>query len=303
MKAARVHEYGSPDVIRYEDVPRPVPRPGEVLVRVAAASYNPSDAGFRAGLMASVIRMELPFVPGIDLSGTIVAGDTRRFPVGGRVMGLPGGASAEYVAVPERSLAKAPASIPLTHAAAIPVAALTAWQALFEHAHLAEGRRVLVNGAGGGVGSFAVQLAAREGAHVIATAGPRSAEAVRRHGAHEIIDYTATSLAEALDAPVDVLLNLVPIPPEAARDLVRLVRPGGEIVSITAPFDPPPGAGVTAAHFVTRDDVDQLTAIAALVDDGALRVHVTAAHPLSALAHVHRESEAGRLHGKVVVVP
>ncbi|WP_433174608.1 NADP-dependent oxidoreductase [Actinoallomurus sp. CA-150999] len=307
MMAARVHAFGGPEAIRYERMARPVPGPGEVLVRVAAAGFNPSDVGFRNGFMRDVVPVELPFTLGSEASGTVVElGDgASGFGVGDHVVGRvdEGGAAAEYLTAPAGGLVHAPAAIPLAHAAAIPVAGLTAWQGLFEHASLEPGTRILINGAGGGVGMFAVQLARHVGAHVIATAGPRSADRVRGYGAEQIIDYTRASPHEALDHPVDLVFNLVPTPAEATEALCRVVRPGGALVSITVPVKPPAATGVTGTHFVARNDPAQLAGLVALVDSGAMRVDITAARPLAELPAVHRDAEAGRASGKTILIP
>ncbi|WP_426502986.1 NAD(P)H-binding protein [Dactylosporangium sp. McL0621] len=307
MKAARIHEHGDASVIRYEEVPRPVPGPGDVLIRVAATSFNPSETAQRSGMLRAVLPVDLPYILGWDVSGTIaeIGDDVEEFTVGDRVIGRldAGGAAAEYVAARVSVLAKAPDTIPLANAAAIPVAALTAWQALFEHAHITAGQRVLINGAGGGLGVFTVQLAKYAGAIVIATASSRSAAAVRSYGADQIIDYTRTPLADGLGAPVDVVVNLAAITPEAATDLVTLLRPGGIIVSAATPVQPPAEADVTALHMVTRNDAKQLGEIVELIDAGTLVVDVTESHPLADIALVHRMSETGHTHGKIIMLP
>ncbi|MFD3871045.1 NADP-dependent oxidoreductase [Streptomyces sp. NPDC058623] len=307
MKTARIHEYGDASVIRYDDVPRPRPASGEVLVRVAATSFNPTEAALRGGLLQAFLPLDLPHTLGWDVAGTVaeVGADARGFSVGDRVIGrLDGaGAAAEYVRAPVATLVTAPASIPLTDAAALPVAGLTAWQAVFEHGKVASGQRVLVNGAGGGVGGFVTQLATYAGAEVIATAGPRSAEAVRRQGADQVIDYTAVPVGAALGSPVDTLLNLVPLSPSDAAALSPLVRPGGRIVSIATPIEPPADAGVTAMHMVARNDVAQLAALVELIDAGVVGVDISASHPLTDLGAIHRLSEAGGIRGKVIIVP
>jgi NADPH:quinone reductase-like Zn-dependent oxidoreductase len=232
MKAVRFHEYGSPGVLRYEEADRPRPGTGQVLIKVAATSFNPVDAGIRAGYLQQVFPVALPHTPGIDVAGTVAdLGDSVTGPViGDQVIGfLPmtqDGAAAEFVVAAAEVLAPAPTTIALTDAAALPVAALTAWQALFEHAGLRAGQRVLVNGAGGGVGGFAVQLARQAGAVVIATASPRSVAAVGSAGAGQIVDYTATKLADAVTEPVDVVLNLVTASESEMAVLTGLVRPG-----------------------------------------------------------------------------
>ncbi|MFE4635676.1 NADP-dependent oxidoreductase [Streptomyces sp. NPDC056773] len=293
MLAARIHAYGGPAVIRHEEVPVPVPAPGEVLVEVAATSFNPSELALRAGLLREVLPLELPHVPGWDLAGTVVA-------TGERVIGRldAGGAAAPFVSVAPELLVPAPRSLPLAAAAAIPVAGLTAWQALFEAARIREGSRILIHGAGGGVGAFAVQLARRAGATVVATASPRSAAAVRRYGAHRVIDRTAGPLHEALEGePLDAVLNLAPIGPGAAAALPALLGPGGVAVSVATPI---PGG----VHLVARQDTGQLARLVALVDAGELEVAPAAVRPLAELAGVHAEAEAGTLvRGKTVLVP
>lgn len=297
MKSARIHRHGDVSVISYDEVEPPRPGPGEVLVKVAATSFNPTETALRAGLLRDLTPVSLPYRLGWDVAGTVV--DT-----GERVIGwLDGGAAAEYVAAPARLLTPAPSTIPLTEAATLPLAGLTAWQAVFDQAKVSTGQRVLVNGAGGGIGGFTVQLAKHAGAEVIATASARSADRVRRQGADQLIDYTATAVSAAVAEPVDTIINLVALSPERAAELIPLVRPGGRIVSAAAPIQPPPEAGITASHFVTRNEVAQLAALVELVDRGAVSVAVTACHPLTELHEVHRLSEAGQVHGKIVILP
>ncbi|CUU54001.1 NADPH:quinone reductase [Parafrankia irregularis] len=306
MRAIRIHGYGDASVLRHEDVPRPVPERGEVLIRVAATSFNPSEIGLRSGLLRSVFPLELPHVLGWDVAGTVVevGSNVRTFTIHDRVIGLlDSGAAAEYAVAPIETLVPAPTSIPLTYSAAIPVAGLTAWQAVFDHAHVTTGQRVLVNGAGGGVGGFAVQLAKYAGAHVIATASPRSSGAVGRLGADEIIDYTASPIADQLDEPVDTVLNLAAITRRQADALAPLLRPGGILVSITTPIELPTGIPVTVKNFVARNDTSQLAELVALVDTGAVHIDVAAYRPLADLAAVHRDAESGRTRGKIIVVP
>ncbi|MGW6945699.1 NADP-dependent oxidoreductase [Streptomyces xanthophaeus] len=306
MKSARIHEYGDASVIRYDEVPRPRPAFGEVLVHVAATSFNPSEVALRAGLLQAFLPVDLPYALGWDVAGTVseLGPGTTGFAVGDRVIGrLDGGGAAQYVAAPAAVLVAAPASVPLETAAALPVAGLTAWQAVFEHGKVAAGQRVLVNGAGGGVGGFVTQLATYAGAEVIATAGPRSTAAVLRQGADRVIDYTAGPVGGALDGPVDTLLNLVPLSPADAAALAPLVRPGGRIVSIATPIEPPAGSGVSAMHMVARNETAHLAALVELVDAAALSIDISDTRPLSGLSDVHHLSESGRTRGKVVVIP
>lgn len=311
MKAVRFHEYGDAGVLRYEDTEQPAPGAGEVLIRVAATTFNPVDANIRAGFMQGPIPVTLPHTLGYDVAGTVEAlGEgVDAVEIGDEVVGfLPmtaDGAAAEYAVAPAAVLAPAPASIPLTDAAALPSVGLTAWQALFEIGELAAGQRVLINGAGGAVGGYAVQLAAQAGAHVIATASSRSRERVAAAGADEVIDHATTALAAAVTAPVDVLLNLAPIAPEAFAALVGLVRSGGIVVSTTvwmpAPSDE--ARGVRGVDVFVRSDAEQLARLVALVDRGELRVHVAERVPLAELSAVHARAAAGALPGKVVVLP
>lgn len=311
MKAVRFHEYGAPDVLRYEDVDKPVPGPGEVRLRVAGSAFNPVDDGIRGGYLQGPFPVTLPHTPGIDASGTVDAiGDgVTDVAVGDSVVGfLPmtaDGAAAEYVIAPAEVLAPAPTSIPLPDAAALPMVGLTAWQALFDEAGLKSGQRVLINGAGGAVGGYAVQLAKQTGAYVIATASPRSAERVRSAGADEVIDHTTTQVAGAVGEPVDVLLNLARISPEELDALVALVRDGGVVVN-TVPTIPTRGdedRGVRAVGVFVRSDAQQLAHLVELVDRGELRVDVAERVPLAELPAVHAKAGAGELSGKVVAVP
>ncbi|MDG4784753.1 NADP-dependent oxidoreductase [Micromonospora sp. WMMD1102] len=306
MRAARIHRYGDASVIRHDEVPRPVPGDGEVLVEVAATSFNPSEVGLRAGLLRSLFALELPYTLGWDVAGTVVevGGGVRTWTVGDRMVGrVDTGGAADYVVAAAGTVVPAPRTVPLAHAAALPVAGLTAWQAVYEQARLTSGQRVLVNGAGGGVGGFAVQLARYTGATVIATASRRSAGTLRRLGADQIVDYTATSLVEALDEPVDALLNLVPLDPRQAGALLPLVRPGGILVSATVPVPAPAGSAVRTTRFVARNDPDQLAGLVELVDAGVVRLDIAGFRPLAELAELHREAEAGRIRGKTILIP
>jgi NADPH:quinone reductase-like Zn-dependent oxidoreductase len=312
MKAVRFHEYGDPDVLVYEDVERPAPGAGQALIRVAATTFNPLDAGIRSGNRQGPFPVELPHVPGIDVSGTVAAlgegvdGVEVGDPVIGFLPIVPDGAAAEYVVAPAEILAPAPSSIPLADAAALPSVGLAAYQLLFDHGDLKAGQRVLVNGAGGAVGGYAVQLAKRAGAHVIATAGPGSAARVRAAGADEVIDHTTTTnAATAVSEPVDLLLNLAPIQQEELNELAGLVRPGG-VVAITtlwlsAPSDEE--RNVRGIEVVTQSDAEQLSRLASLVGSGELTVDVAERAPLGELRAVHARAADGALPGKVLVLP
>ncbi|MFD7056100.1 NADP-dependent oxidoreductase [Streptomyces mirabilis] len=311
MKAVRFHQYGDPDVLRYEDVEQPVPGAGQVRVRVAATSFNPVDANIRAGFMQGPIPVTLPHSPGIDVAGTVDAlGEgVTGIQVGDQVIGfLPmagPGAAAEYVLAPVEALTPAPKNVALSDAAALPLVGLTAWQALFEHAKLTAGQRVLVNGAGGAVGGYAVQLAKQAGAFVIATAGPRSSRRVTAAGADEVIDHTTADVAAAVSQAVDVVLNLAPVEPAQLDALLGLIRPGGVLVNTTVWMPAPSDEerGIRGIDLFVRSDAEQLSHLAELIDGGELRVEVARRVPLAELPALHADAAAGALpNGKVVVV-
>lgn len=288
--------YGGPEVMRLTDVPMPAPGPGEVLVRVVAAGVNPVDAHARAGMVPGWFGAG-PHVWGWDLAGTVVGGDG--FAPGTPVFGMPrfpevAGCYAEYVAAPADALAAVPDVDPVA-AAAVPLAGLTALQT-FELAGLAAGQRVLVHGAGGGVGHLGVQLAVAAGASVVASARPRWHRLVRSLG--------AAAVAESWDEPVDVVLDCV-----GDDGLLRVVRPGGVLAVVPGAARGATGLEEEAAargvrvvrHVVTPSGVG-MARLAALLADGRLRAVVSRTLPLRAAAAAHRLVEAGG-SGKVVLVP
>lgn len=311
MKAARFHEYGGPEVLQVEDAEQPVPGPGEVRVAVAGTTFNPVDDGIRGGYLQGPFPVALPHIPGVEVAGTVDAlGDgATGVDVGEKVVGflpmLADGASAEYVVAPAEVLVRAPSGVRLADAAALPMTGLTAWQALFDDAELATGQRILINGAGGAVGGYAVQLARRAGAHVIAIGSPRSSTRLRELGADDVVDHTATDVAAALGDPVDVLLNLASVSAPDLAALVGLVRDGGVVVN-TVPGTPSPGddaRGVRAVGVFVRSDADQLGELVARVERGELRLGVDRRVALADLPSIHAEADAGTLRGKVVVTP
>ncbi|GAA1757811.1 NADP-dependent oxidoreductase [Streptomonospora arabica] len=311
MKAVRYHRYGDSDVLVYEEAERPAPGPGQVLVKVAGTSFNPVDAAIRGGALHEVFPLAMPHVPGIDASGTVAelgAGvEGRR--VGDAVVAfLPmtaDGAAAEYALAPAEALAAAPRTVARADAAALPAVGLTAWQSLFELAEVRAGQSVLVNGAGGAVGAYAVQLAEHAGAVVTATASARSADRLRDYGADRIvghIDYTAAPFTVE-GAPFDAVLNLAPTTPEEIAALAGLVADGGALVSTTTPPPEEPRRGVRTARVLVRSDADQLAELVSRVDAGRLRIDVADRRPLADLPAVHADAAAGRLAGKTVLIP
>ena len=308
MKAVRYHGFGTSEVLRYEEVERPAPGTGQVLVQVAATSFNPVDDHIRAGVLAEAIPISFPFVPGIDLAGTVAelgAGVTG-LEVGDRVVAMlpldAAGAAAEYVLAPAESVAAAPRTIDLVDAAALPLSGLAAWQALFELAELKPGQTVLVNGAGGAVGGLAVQLAADAGAHVTAADHPQHAGRLQDYGAHRVVGYLDLDGGPAaVGGPFEVVLNLVRVTPEQAAALSRFVADGGVAASTAGPLPEEPARSVRAASLWVRSDAGQLTQLVAKVDAGLLRLHVADRRPMDELGAVHQDAGAGRLTGKTVL--
>jgi NADPH:quinone reductase-like Zn-dependent oxidoreductase len=310
MKAVRYHSYGDSDVLVYEGADRPVAGAGQVVVKVAGTAFNPVDVAIRAGFLQQVFPVAFPHVPNFDVAGVIaeVSEGGSGWSAGDAVVAfLPmtePGAAAEYVAAPAEALAAAPRTVELADAAALPSAGLTAWQALFEHADLKAGQSVLVNGAGGAVGGYLVQLAKQAGATVTATASARSIDRIRSYRADRIVDYTATPLPQAVAGQqFDVVMNLVRTSPEETAQLAGLVAGGGAFVSTTTPGPEDAGRGVRTVRVFARSDASQLAELVAQVDAGVLQIEVAERRPLTDLAAVHDEAVAGRLAGKTVLTP
>lgn len=310
MKAMRYHSYGDSDVLVHEEADRPVAGPGQVVVRVAGTSFNPVDVAIRAGVLQQVFPVALPHVPNFDVAGIVteVGDGVSGWGAGDAVVAfLPmtePGAAAEYVAAPAESLAAAPGTVELADAAALPSAGLTAWQSLFEHSGVTTGQSVLINGAGGAVGGYAVQLAAQAGAVVTATVSPRSRDRIRSYGADRIVDHTATPLLRAVAGQrFDVVLNLAATSPEETAQLVDLVADGGAFVSTTTPGPEDAGRGIRTVRVFLHSDASQLAELVTRVDAGDLKIDVAERRPLTDLASVHDEAAAGRLSGKTVLTP
>lgn len=311
MKAVRVHEYGGPEVLKYEDAPRPEPDPGDALVRVMAAAVNPVDWKIRQGLRQSVLPYALPMVPGWDVSGIVesVGSNVTGFAPGDEVFARPdlkrSGAYAEFISVRATELAKKPRSLDHVHAAAVPLAAMTAWQVLFDapapysSMNLQRGQAVLIHGAAGGVGTFAVQLAKWRGARVVATASPANADFLRDLGADEVIDYSRRPFEEigSVDAVFDTIGG------ETQARSWKVLKPGGVLASILSrPSDDDAHAhGARGAHVVLQPIAAQLTEIAALIDSGTLRPVVTHVLPLHDARKAHELSQTGHVRGKIVL--
>ncbi len=304
MKAIRIHSYGGPEVLKFEDAPRPVPAEDEVLIKVYAAGINPVDWKIRQGYMKDLFR--LPLILGWDVAGVIeekgraVTG----FAIGDEVYSRPSltrdGGYAEYIAVKASEVAPKPTTIDFIHAAAVPLAGLTAWQSIFDLAHLQSGQKILIHAAAGGVGHYAVQFAKWAGAHVIGTASAGHHEFLRSIGVHEVIDYTATPFEEKVH-DVDVVLDT--IGGEVWQKSWKVLKKGGILVST---LRGPEAGGADSlnklcAHVFVQPDAAELGEIAALIDSGHVRAEIAGTFPLREAEKAHRASEGGHTGGKIVL--
>ncbi|MQS14830.1 NADP-dependent oxidoreductase [Streptomyces kaniharaensis] len=313
MRAVVQDTFGGPEVLRVERVPRPAPLPTEVLVRVHAAGINPVDWKTRGGTGMAGLLGEPPFTLGWDVSGVVeeVGFGVTTLKVGDEVYGMPwfprvANAYAEYVTAPARQFARKPATLDHVHAAAVPLAALTAWQAVVDTAHVTAGQRVLITAAAGGVGHFAVQFARHLGAHVIATASAARHPWLKELGANESVDYTTTRFEDAIK-DVDVVIDLVGDAHDSTSTRsLKVLRPGGLLVAIPAGVSPElaqaaESAGVRVTPFLVEPDGAALTAIAGLIDAGEVAVEVEETFPLEQAGAAHARGEAGRTRGKLVL--
>ncbi|MFJ3234723.1 NADP-dependent oxidoreductase [Streptomyces sp. NPDC086787] len=328
MKAVRLHEHGGPEVLRYEDAPVPAPRRGEVLVRVHAVGVNPPDWYLRGGMTTMPGRTEttldLPVIPGTDISGVVaaVAADVDGFAVGDEVFGLlrfpsfEGSAYAQYVAAPASDLARKPGGVDHVHAAGTPMAGLTAWQFLIEAGHdhpspfqqaphrptaLGPGMTVLVNGAAGGVGHLALQLAKWRGAQVIAVASGTHEAFLRELGADRFIDYTA-SHAEELVSDVDLVLDTVG-GLDSSRFLRTLKHGGAHFPVFPGSFDPEQTArlGITVSTAQVRSNGAQLAELGRLLEAGTVQVAIDSTFALADARAAHERAARGHIRGKIVL--
>ncbi len=297
MRAIRLHVAGGPEALVLEEIETPRLRAGEALVRVHAAAITRDELEWPTD--------RLPAIPSYELSGVVaaVAPDVDDVAIGEPVYALTGfdrdGVAADYAAVPANLLAPKPHSLDHVECAAIPLAALSAWQGLFDHGRLEQGQRVLIHGAAGGVGHFATQLARSRGAHVIGTASPENIGRAREFGAHEVLDHTNIRFEEELD-PVDLVFDTVG--GELLARSPAIVRRGGRLVSVAEePPKTPPEAGIQATYFVVEPNRDQLVELARLVDGGDLRPAIDSVFPLADARAAFERSMATGKRGKVVL--
>jgi NADPH:quinone reductase-like Zn-dependent oxidoreductase len=297
MRAVVVHETGSPDVLSYEDVDRPEAGEGELLVRVHAVSVNPIDWKRRTG----VAQGDLPVILGSDVSGTVELSRAEGFAEGDDVFGMAGsGGYAEYTTASAGASAKKPEGLSHEQAAALPVAGMTAWQALFDRGGLDSGQTALVAGAAGGVGHLAVQFAKRAGARVIGTGSGRNRDFVLGLGADEYADYTQQDASEVV-SDVDVAFDTVG--GATTESLVATVRQGGVVVTIAnaPPAEAAQARGARAELLVMSPNPEQLARIGELVANGDVQVELSEVLPLSEVGKAHELSESGHVRGKIVL--
>ena len=306
MKAIVVHEYGGPEVLKYEDAPQPEPKGDELLVRVIAAGVNPVDRVARSEKGAEFFHIKLPAIPGYDFAGVVekTGAKVTQFKTGDPIYAYvalnKGGGYAEYAVATEREAALKPQSLTYVEAAAVPLVAETAWQALIDTAKLNAGQTVLIHGGSGGVGSFAIQIAKARGAKIIATASTANQDLLKQLGADVAIDYT-TQKFEDVAKNVDVVLDSV-----GKDTLVRsygVVKKGGFIVSIVG--DPDPAElekhGIHGASISVEPNSSELAEIAKLINEKKIKVIVSQTLPLSEALKAHEQVATGHTRGKIVL--
>ena len=306
MKAIVAHEYGGPEVLKYEDVPRPGPKEDQILVRVVAAGINPVDASIRSGRYAKFFGTRLPLIPGSDIAGMVEKSGPKitKFKNGDSVFAYTdlkdGGGYAEYAVATEREAALKPRSLTYVESAAVPIVGLTAWQALVDTAKLSAGQTVLIHGGSGGVGTFAVQVAKARGAKVVATASTANQDLLKQLGADVAIDYTKQKF-EDVAKDVDVVLDSV-----GKDTLARsygVVKKGGFIVSIVARPDPAEldKHGIRGAALSVEPNADELAEIGKLIDQKKIKVIVSQTFPLSEAMKAQEQVATGHTRGKIVL--
>ena len=304
MKAVVAHEYGAPEVLKFEEVPRPEPKEDEALVRVIASGVNPADPLTLSGKYAQEFGTHLPLIPGYDIAGIVekTGAKVANLRAGDAVYGYPtfGGGWADYVTVKQWEVAAKPKTLNFTEAAAVPMGALTAWQALVDTAQLQPGQTILIHGGSGGVGSFAVQIAKARGARVIATASTANQDLLKQLGADVAIDYTKTRFQ---DVAKDVDAVLDPVGKETLARSYDAVKKGGIVMSLVALPDPAECAkrGIRAAAISVHPDAEDLTEIARLIDTGKIKPIVTEVLPLNEAIAAQRQAETHHTRGKLVL--
>ena len=304
MKAVVAHEYGAPEVLKFEEVPRPEPKEDEALVRVIASGVNPADPLTLSGKYAREFGTHLPLIPGYDIAGVVekIGAKITKLKVGDAVYGYPtfGGGWADYVTVKEWEVAAKPKSLNFVEAASVPMGALTAWQALVDVAKLQAGQTILIHGGSGGVGSFAVQIAKARGARVIATASTANQDLLKQLGVDVAIDYTKTRF-EDVARNVDAVLD--PVGKETLARSYGVVKQGGIVMSLVARPDlvELKKRGIHGAAISVHPDAEDLMEIAHLIDVGKIKPIVTQVLPLSKAIAAQQQAATHHTRGKVVL--
>ena len=306
MKAIVIHQYGGPQVLKYEDLPRPQPKDDQLLIRVIAAGVNPVDGMIRSGMFDKEGNRAFPIILGGDIAGVVekIGSKIAKFKAGDPVFAYVSldnnGGYAQYALTTERETAPKPKSITYVQAAAVPIVALTAWQALMDSAQLSPGQTVLIHGGSGGVGSFAIQIAKARGAKVIATASTANQDLLKELGADVATDYTKQKF-EDVAKDVDVVLDSV-----GKDTLARsygVLRKGGFIVSIVARLDQTEldKHGIHGATLSVDPNSDELAEIGKLIDQGKIKVVVSQTFPLSEAKKAQEQVATGHTRGKIVL--
>src|ERR1043166_5766037 len=306
MKAIVVHEYGGPEVLKYEEVPRPLPKEDQILVRVIAAGVNPVDASIRSGKYAKFFGTTLPLVPGGDIAGMVekIGAKVTKFKEGDPVYAYislqNNGGYAEFALTAEKEAAPKPESLSYEEAAAVPIVALTAWQALIDVAKLSAGQTVLIDGGAGGVGSFAIQIAKARGAKVIATASTANQDLLKQLGADIAIDYTRQKFEDVAKG-VDVVLDSIG-KDKLARSYA-VVKKGGIIVSLVARPNQSEldKHGIRGTALSVEPNSEELAEIGKLIDDKKIKVIVSQTFPLSEARKAQEQVATGHTRGKIVL--
>lgn len=306
MKAIRIHEFGGPEVLKYDDAPNPSPANDEVVIKIHASGVNPVDCKIRAGLAQGKFPIEFPLIPGWDVSGEIeeVGSDVLNFRKGDEVYSRPdptrNGTYAEYVVVKADQVNSKPKSIDHDKAAAVPLAGLTAWQGLFEHGDLKAGQKVLIHAASGGVGTFAVQFAKWKGAYVIGTASEENIDFLYDLGADEVIDYK-TEKFENKVKNVDLVFDL--IGGETQKRSLSVIRQGGRLVTTVQPGNQEVAKekSIKLIGYMAKSYPADLQQIADLIDSGKIKPIVTRILPLKEAAKAQELIDSHHTRGKIVL--
>lgn len=307
MKAAQINDYGDPTAIHIQETPTPTIKENHVLVEVYASSLNPFDSKLRSGAMRQMIPLTFPFTLGGDIAGVVteVGAGVEGITVGDKVYGqanaLTGasGALAEYALTPANTIAKLPKNLDFSAAASLPLAGVSALQALTSHINLQAGQKILITGGAGGIGTIAIQIAKYLGAIVVATANSQDADLLQRLGADEIIDYKTTDIA-SLPHDFDAVLNNAG--PEEANQALSILKPGGVVVSLTGVDEAKAASlGVRAVSQMTTVTTEALNALSKLIGEAIVTPQITQIYPFEQIVHAFQTKESTHTTGKTVI--